>query len=120
MLFFVGPDPVTNITIQFSPYNTTMGVYTITWIPPEPINGSFYQILEYSYSSAYTVGPMYSGSFISTELNETENEFNFTALYCADYRVTITTVNRKYRYNVTNGTAEMSDQSPPEGTNNLL
>ena len=95
-----------------------MGVYNITWIPPEPINGSFYQILEYSYSSAYTVGPIYNASFISDELNETQNEFIFTALYYTDYNFTITTYNIKY--NITNGPAEMSDQSPPEGMNNLF
>ena len=97
-----------------------MGHYIITWIPPEPINGSFCQILEYSYSSAYTVGPVYSGYFICDELNETKNEFTFTALYYTDYNFTITTVNEKYQYNVRNGTAQMSDQSPPEGMNNLF
>ena len=109
---------MTNITIQFSSYNTTMGVYTITWTPPEPINGSFYQILKYFYSSAYTVGPIYNDYFNSTELNDTLNEFTFTALYYTDYNFTITTYNIKY--NITNGPAEMSDQSPPAGMNYLL
>ena len=95
-----------------------MGVYSIDWIPPAPSNGSFYQILEYSYSSAYTVGPMYDGSFISTELNETLNEFTFTAFYYTDYNFTITTYNIKY--NITNGPAEMSDQSLPAGMNYLF
>ena len=98
-----------NITIQFSPYNTTMGVYNITWEPPESSNGSFYQILKYSYNSSYTVGPKYNGTFISTQLNETQNEFTFTAFYYTDYNFTITTVNRKYT--IDNGGIEMSDQS---------
>ena len=94
-----------------------MGVYNITWIPPEPRNGSFYQILEYSYSSAYTVGPTYNGSFI-INFSETQNEFTFTALYYTDYNFTITTVNRKY--GIDNRGIERSDQSDPAGMNYLF
>ena len=107
----VAPDPVMNIAIQFSLYNTTMGVYNITWEPPEPSNGSFYQILEYSYNSSYTIGPTYSGYFMSTQLNETQNEFTFTALYYTDYNFSITTVNRKYT--IDNGGIERSNRSDP-------
>ena len=114
----VAPDPVTNIIIQFSPYNTIMGVYNITWMPPEARNGSFYQILEYSYSSAYTIGPVYNGYFSSAELIETQNEFTFTAFYYANYKFTITTYNIKY--NISNGPAVISNQSPPEGMKNLF
>ena len=114
----VAPDPVTNIIIQFSPYNTIMGVYNITWMPPEARNGSFYQILEYSYSSAYTVGPVYNDYFNSAGLIETQNDFTFTAFYYTDYNFTITTYNIKY--NITNGPAEMSDQSPPASMNYLF
>ena len=95
-----------------------MGIYSITWVPPEPMNGSFYQKLEYSYKSSYTVGPRYSGYFISTQLNETQNKYNFTAFYYTDYIVTLTTVNRKYTIN--NGGIERSDQSHPAGMNCLF
>ena len=107
-----------SMTIQFSPYNTTMGVYNITWVPPESSNGSFYQILECSYNSSYTVGPKYSGYFMSTQLNETQNEFTFTAFYYTDYNFTITTVNRKYT--IDNGGIERSNRSDPASMDCLL
>ena len=95
-----------------------MGVYNITWIPPEPRNGSFYQILEYSYFSAYTIGPVYNSYFSSAELIETQNEFTFTAFCYTNYNFTITTYNIKY--NISNGPAVMLDQSSPEGMKNLF
>ena len=110
------PDPVTNITIQFSPFNTTSGVYNITWIPPASTNGSFVQILEYSYLSAYDIGPLYNNSndsFVSEQLNQTITQFSFNALYFTNYSFNITTYNLKY--NISNGPAQMSDQSPPAG-----
>ena len=111
----VAPDLVINIEIQFSinPTNSTRGVCNITWIPPSPINGSFYQILTYSYSSAYNVGPLYSGFFISEELDQTQNQLIFDAFYYTNYNFTITTVNRKY--NITNGPAQESHQTSPTG-----
>ena len=115
-LFSVAPDPVTNIVAEFSPNNAIRGIYTITWTPPAPTNGSFYQILQYSYSSAYTVGPAYNGSFNTTylELNQSQNQFIFDAFYYTNYNFTITTVNIKY--NITNGPTQSSNQSSPAGT----
>ena len=107
------PDPVTNIAIQFSSFNTTSGVYYITWIPPPSTNGSFYQILECSYFSAYDIGPSYNGSFVTGNLSQTETQFSFDALYFTNYSFNITTYNSKY--NISNGPAQMSDQSPPAG-----
>ena len=108
-----------NLTAQFSPNNTTRGIYTITWTPPAPANGSFYQILEYSYSSAYDVGPTYNGSFSTEylELDQSQNEFIFDALYYTDYSFTITTNNTKY--NISNGPSRTSSQSPSAGTHTL-
>jgi len=108
----VAPDPVMNIVTQFSPNNNIRGIYNITWTPPESTNGSFYQRLEYSYSSAYNVGPIYNGSF-STELDHSQNLFIFDALYYTDYNFTITTINIKY--NITKGPSHSSSQSSPAG-----
>ena len=112
----IAPDPVTNIVTQFSPNDTIRGFYTITWTPPAPTNGSFYQRLEYSYSSAYNVGPTYNGSFSTgyLELDQSQNQFIFEALYYTDYNFTITTINLKY--NITNGPSHSSNQSSPTGT----
>ena len=110
------PDPVMNITIQFSPFNTTSGVYNITWIPPTSTNGSFVQTLEYSYLSAYDIGPLYNNShnsFVSWQLNQAEIQFSFDALYFTNYSFNITTYNLKYY--ISNGPVQMSDQSPPAG-----
>ena len=110
------PDPVTNITIQFSPSNTTSGVYNITWIPPPSTNGSFYQILEYSYFSAYDIGPLYNNSndsFVSGNLSQTETQFSFDALYYTNYSFNITTYNSKY--DISNGPAQTSNQSLSAG-----
>ena len=105
-----------NIVAEFSPNNTIRGIYTITWTPPEPTNGSFYQILQYSYSSAYTVGPAYNGSFTTNELNQSQNQSIFDAFYYTNYNFTITTVNIKYKSNVTNRSTQSSNQSSPAGT----
>ena len=104
-----------SIVTQFSPSNTIRGIYTITWTPPAPTNGSFYQRLEYSYSSAYNVGPTYNGSFSTgyLELDQSQNQFIFDALYYTDYNFTITAINIKY--NITNGPSLHSNQSSPTG-----
>ena len=114
ILFSVAPDPVMNISAQFSPNNTIRGIYNVTWTPPAPTNGSFYQLLQYSYSSAYTIGPTYS-DFINITLNQNVNQFTFesNAFYYTNYNFTIITVNIKY--NISNGPAEISDQSSPTG-----
>ena len=114
------PDRVMNIITQFSPNNTIRGIYTITWTPPAPTNGSFYQRLEYSYSSAYNVGPTYNGSFSTgyLELDQGQNQFIFDALYYTDYNFTITTINLKY--NISNGPYHHSNQSSPTGIYILL
>ena len=116
----VEPDPVVNIVTQFSPISNTRGIYNITWTPPAPTNGSFYQRLEYSYSSAYSVGPTYNGSFSTSylELNQSQNHFIFDALYYTDYNFTITTINIKY--NVTKGPSYCSNQSSPAGMHFIL
>ena len=101
-----------SLTAQFSPNNTIGGIYNITWIPPAPANGSFYQSLEYSFSSAYSVGPTYNGTGY-LELDQSQNQFIFDALYYTDYNFTITTINIKY--NISNGPSRISSQSPPAG-----
>ena len=117
----IAPDPVMNIVAQFSPNNTTRGIYNITWTPPGPTNGSFYQRLEYSYSSTYNVGPTYNGSF-STDLDQSQNQFIFDALYYSNYTFTITTINIKY--NITNGpthsSTHSSTQSSPAGKHKYI
>ena len=104
-----------NIVAQFSPNSNTRGIYNITWTPPAATNGSFYQMLQYSYSSAYTIGPAYNGSFNATylELDQTQNQFIFDAFYYTNYNFTITTFNIKY--NITNGPTQSSNQSSPTG-----
>ena len=101
-----------NIVTQFSPNNTIRGYYNITWTPPAPTNGSFYQTLNYSYSSAYSVGPTYDGAFNIT-LNQSQDYFIFEALYYTDYSFNITTSNMKYA--IDNGPARFSNQSSPTG-----
>ena len=115
ILFSVAPDPVLNIVAQFSPNNTIRGIYNVTWTPPAATNGSFYQLLQYSYSSAYTIGPAYSSSFNTTylELDQSDNQFMFDALYYTNYNFTITTINIKY--NISNEPTQISDQSSPTG-----
>ena len=104
-----------SLTAQFSPNNTIRGIYTIIWTPPAPANGSFYQSLEYSFSSAYNIGPTYNGSFSTgyLELDQSQNHFIFDALYYTDYNFTITTINIKY--NISNEPSRISSQSPPVG-----
>ena len=99
-----------NLAAQFLPNNPTRGIYNIIWRLPAPTNGSFYQILEYSYSSAYHFGPTYNGSFITTQ---SQNNFMFDAFYYTNYYLTITTINIKY--NITNGPTGISDRSSPAG-----
>ena len=108
----VAPDPVMNMVAQFSTSNSTRGIYTITWMPPGPTNGSFYQRLEYSYSSAYTIGPTYSNT-THLELDQSQNQFIFLAMYYTNYSFIITAVNVKY--NITNGPTRSSNQSSPAG-----
>ena len=116
----VAPDPVLNIVAKFSPNTTTRGIYNIIWTPPVPTNGSFYQILEYFYSSAYNIGPTYSSFFRTTELDQSQNQFIFDAFYYTNYNFAIKTINIKY--NITNGLTRSSDQSSPAGiyTYNML
>ena len=102
---------------EFSPNSTIGGVYNITWTPPPPSNGSFYQILYYSYSSAYTVGPSYSGNFTSEQLNQDQSYYTFDALYFTNYNFTITTINMKY--NIDSGPVQSSNQSSPTGKINF-
>ena len=116
----VAPDPVMNLKILFVFNDTspTNNVTRITWTPPEPTNGSFYQILKYSYSSAYTVGPMY-GDSNTTELDQNENEFaDLPAFYYTVYNITVTTVNGKY--DIDNGDIQRSNQSLPAGIYEFL
>ena len=104
-----------NIVAQFSSNSNTRGIYNITWTPPQATNGSFYHMLQYSYSSAYTIGPTYNGSFNTTylELNQSQNQFIFDAFYYTNYNFTITTINIKY--NITNGPTQSSNLSSPTG-----
>ena len=111
-IIFAAPDPVTNIVVQFFPNNTIRGYYNITWTPPAPINGSFYQLLEYSYSSTYSVGPTYNGAFNIT-LDQSQNYYVFDALYYTDYSFNITTINVKYA--IDNGISRFTNQSSPAG-----
>ena len=98
---------------MFSPFNDTSGSYVITWTPPSSDNGSYYQILYYSFSSAYTIGPLYNGSS-SIMLEQGQGSYNVpNSLYFTNYTIAITTVNRKYSIN--NGPVEMMDQTPNAG-----
>ena len=107
-----------NIVAEFSAYNTTAGVYNVTWTPPLPSNGSFYRILNYSYSSAYTEGPPYSDVLTSEALNQDTSYYLLDALYYTNYIFTLTTINIKH--GIDNGPAQSSNQSFPAGTINVL
>ena len=109
----VAPDLVMDVVARFLPSNTTRGIYNITWTPPVSTNGSFYQILEYSYSSAYSIGPTYSGSSTTAELDQNQNHFLIEAFYYTNYNFTITTINVKY--NISNGQTQSSVQSSASG-----
>ena len=99
---------------DFSTINDTRGIYIVTWTPPLPSNGSYYQQLEYYFSSAYTVGPQYNGS-VNATLDQSENQYNISdALYFTNYTFTITTINIKY--NISNGAVEIFDQSLSAGS----
>ena len=105
----VAPDPVTELPVEFLVQNATNGIYTVTWMPPSLSNGLYYQQLEYSFSSVYTIGPQYNGSANLT-LDHTVNQYNISdALYFTNYTFTITTINIKY--NIDNGPTEVYDQS---------
>ena len=117
ILVSVAPDPVMNMVAQFIPSNATSGIYTIIWTLPPTTNGSFYQILEYSYSSAYTVGPHYDGTFTG-QLNQSQNQYTFDALYFTNYNFTITTYNMKY--DITNGPIQIFNQSSPASMDEII
>ena len=113
MYYFSAPRQVSNLQAQFTPFNATNGLYAITWTPPPADNGSFLQILQYSYSSAYTIGPLYSGSF-SVVLDQRQASYHVrNALYYTNYTFTITTINK--RYNISRGPIQTMDQTASEG-----
>ena len=101
---------------DFSTINDTRGMYVVTWTPPLPSNGSYYQQLEYYFSSAYTVGPQYNGS-VNVILDQSENQYNISdALYFTNYTFTITSINIKY--DISNGAVKIVNQSPSAGIEN--
>ena len=103
-----------DFNVDFSTVNDTRGIYFVTWAPPLPSNGPYYQQLEYYFSSAYTVGPQYNGS-VNVTLDQSENQYNVSdALYFTNYTFTITTINIKY--NISNGAVEIFDQSLSAGS----
>ena len=105
-----------DLNVEFSIINDTRGMYIITWTPPLPSNGSYYQQLEYYFSSAYTVGPQYDGS-VNVTLNQSENQYNISdALYFTNYNFTITTIN--IQYDISNGAVKIVNQSPSTGIEN--
>ena len=113
MLSYVAPDLVMDFSVEFSAQTTTRGIYIVTWTPPMPSNGSYYQQLEYYFSSAYTVGPQYNGS-VNVTFNQYDNQYNISdALYFTNYTFTITTINIKH--NINNGAVEIFDRSPSAG-----
>ena len=102
-----------DFSVEFIAQTTTRGIYIVTWTAPMRSNGSYYQQLEYYFSSAYTVGPQYNGS-VNVTLDQSENRYNISdALYFTNYTFTITTINIKY--NINNGAVETFDQSPSAG-----
>ena len=112
--FFSAPGPIVNLQTEFTSFNDNSGTYIITWTPPPPDNGSYYQILYYSFSSAYTIGPLYNGSS-SITLDQGQGRYNVpNALYYTNYTITITTVNIKY--NISNGAVQIMNQTSSTGT----
>ena len=102
-----------DLTAKFTSVNSTSGYYNISWTPPSPDNGSYYQILNYSFSSAYTIGPLYDGSS-SVMLDQTENYYYLpNALYSTNYIFTITTINTKY--GIDNGPKEIVTRTDNAG-----
>ena len=109
----LAPGFTVDLQTEFTLFNDTIGSYVITWTPPSLDNGSYYQILYYSFSSAYTIGPLYNGSS-SIMLDQGQGSYNVpNALYYTNYTITITTVNIKY--NISNGPVEIMDQTPSAG-----
>ena len=107
-----------DLDTEFTPLSGSIGTYVITWTPPSSDNGSYYQILYYSFSSDYTVGPLYDGS-ISIILEQGQRSYNVpNALYCTNYTMSITTVNRKY--NISNGPVQMMDQTECAGMCSII
>ena len=103
-----------DFSVEFIAQTTTRGIYIVTWTAPMQSNGSYYQQLEYYFSSAYTVGPQYNGS-VNVTLDQSVNRYNISdTLYFTNYTFTITTINIKY--NINNGAVETFDQSPSAGT----
>ena len=98
---------------EFTSVNNTTGFYNISWTPPSPDNGPYFQILYYSFSSAYTIGPLYDGSFNVT-LDQTQNYYYLpNVLYYTNYTFMITTINTKY--NIDNGPVEIVTQTDSAG-----
>ena len=109
VIVFAAPGLVMDLRVEFSAQNATRGIYVVTWTPPMPHNGTFYQQLNYSFSSAYTVGPQYNGS-VTQSLNQSQNQYNISdALYFTNYTFTISTINVKY--NISNGLVQTVNQS---------
>jgi len=110
---FSVPSRIEDLQAQFYPLNRNSGSYAVTWTSPSLDNGSYYQILNYSFSSPYTIGPLYSGSS-SIVLDQRQQSYRVpNALYCTDYNITITTVNKKYT--IDNGPVQIMDQTPCAG-----
>ena len=103
-----------NLRAVFTAGNDTRGTYTITWTPPAASNGSYYQQLDYSFTSAYTVGPQYNGTFNNISIEQGVDQHVIPdAFYFSDYTFTITTINIKY--SIDNGPVEIQNQSSPIG-----
>ena len=118
VLSFSAPDVVVNLQAVFIPFNETSGCFNVTWTPPSSYNGLYYQILYYSFSSAYSIGPLYSGSS-SVMLDQGEGSYYVpSVLYYTNYTITITTINIKY--NFTNGPVEIMTQTSAAGMYKIL
>ena len=112
------PTPVADFRAVFSNVTDTRGNYKLTWTPPTAANGSYSQQLEYSFTSAYTVGPTYNDSSNIT-LEQGRSEYVISnAFYFSNYTFIITTINLKYY--ITNGPVEIQNQSDPTGMGVLL
>ncbi|XP_065903936.1 phosphatidylinositol phosphatase PTPRQ-like [Dysidea avara] len=114
------PPLVIDLMAEFTSVNNTTGFYNISWTPPSPDNGPYFQILYYSFSSAYTIGPLYDGSFNVT-LDQTQNYYYLpNVLYYTNYTFMITTINTKY--NIDNGPVEIvtqTDSAAPSAVRHL-
>ena len=103
-----------NLRAVFTAGNNPRGTYTITWTPPNAINGSYYQQLDYSFISAYTVGPQFNGTLTET-IGQGEGQHVIPdAFYFSDYTFAITAINIKY--SIDHGPVEIQNQSSPAGT----